>query len=142
MTNKINMISTFKLSFFSLFGISFLLNFISLNENFLIGGLFTIGFFTVLQLIRLNFTESLTFTLININNQFILRQKRIFFYKCALPFLIFFFLGYIYFKLKGILINIKIKFLTKKYTHLKLVKGYINIFIVRSTLTFLQNKTN
>ena len=72
-TSKI--ISQFYLIFFSLLGVSFFFDFISFNENFLIGGLFTIGFLTVLVMVRSNFTNSFTKELVKLNNQYILMHQ-------------------------------------------------------------------
>lgn len=53
MVNPFPNISKFYLSFFLILSLSFLLDFLSFNENFLIGGLFTIGFLTVAHYVDL-----------------------------------------------------------------------------------------
>lgn len=89
MQKNLNIISKFYFFVFSLLGVSFLLDFLSFNENFLIGGLFTVGFLTVLTMVRSNFTNSFTYELVKLNKQFILRQKLILIYKLTLSKLIF-----------------------------------------------------
>jgi len=110
-TSKI--ISQFYLIFFSLLGVSFFLDFISFNENFLIGGLFTIGFLTVLVMVRSNFTNSFTKELVKLNNQYILRQKLILIYKLTLSKLVFFHFV-LYFKIRFSLIIFKFRKIFKK----------------------------
>lgn len=108
-----NMIKPFYLVFFLLLSVSFILDFISFNENFLIGGLFTIGFLTVLALVRANFTNSFTLELIKLNNQFVLRQKLILVYKLILAKLVFFHFV-LYFKVRFSLIIFKFRKIFKK----------------------------
>lgn len=110
-TSKI--VSQFYLIFFLLLGVSFLLDFISFNENFLIGGLFTIGFLTVLTIMRSNFTNSFTKELVKLNNQYILRQKLILIYKLTLSKLVFFHFV-LYFKIRFSLIIFKFRKIFKK----------------------------
>lgn len=49
MSVKLFNFSKLYIYFFLILGFSFLLDFLSYNENFLIGGLFTVGFLTVLH---------------------------------------------------------------------------------------------
>lgn len=113
MQKKSNIISKFYLYSFLLLTVSFILDFISFNENFLIGGLFTIGFLTVLAMVRTNFTNSFTLELVKLNNQYILRQKLILVYKLTLSKLVFFHF-ILYFKIRFSLIVFKFRKMFKK----------------------------
>lgn len=108
MQKSANIVSKFYLVLLLLLGISFLLDFLSFNENSLIGGLFTIGFLTVLVIVRSNFTNSFTSELVKLNNQYILRQKLILIYKLTLSKLVFFHFV-LYFKIRFSLIIFKFR---------------------------------
>src|SRR5690606_39010102 len=102
--------SKFYLYFLIILTISFLLDSLSFNENFLIGGLFTIGFFTVLILCRINFTNALITELVKMHNQFLLRQKLILIYKLTITKIVFFSFV-LFFKIRFSLILFKLKYL-------------------------------
>lgn len=120
----------FYIFFFSILGVIFLIEFlnISFDENILIGSLFIIGSFTVLQYIR--------YLYINISIKYIkeLKQKyetrKILIYKYKFYFLklIFFYLIYFY-KIRYFLINYKFEKLIVKLLSKFNVLEYILIYI-------------
>lgn len=92
--------------FFGTLGIIFLLEFIQINENLLIGTLFTIGTLTVLQYIRFLYIKISIDLLNDLKVKYILRKTLIYKYKFYFLKLIFFYLIY-FLKIRTILINFK-----------------------------------
>lgn len=139
MQKNTNIISKFYLYIFSLLGISFLLDFLSFNENFLIGGLFTIGFLTVLALVRANFTSSFTSELLKINKQFILRQNIILIYKLTLSKLIYLYF-ILYFKVRFSLIIFKfhkiLKNLISNFKNHNFILIFLNLYFSNISLLY------
>ena len=130
--------SKFYLYFLIILTISFLLDSLSFNENFLIGGLFTIGFFTVLTLCRANFTNTLITELIKIHNQFLLRQKLILIYKLTIIKIVFFSFV-LFFKIRFSLILFKLKYL---FLTILLKLKNINIIWILMNLIFFNLLSN
>ena len=129
--------------FFGILGLIFLVEFLNIvfDENILIGGLFIIGSFTVLQYIRyLSITSSLKY-IKDLKQKYELRKNLIYKYKFYFLKLIFFYLIY-FFKIRYLLINYKFEKLIIKLLAKFNVIEYILIYIqllYKNILNFYYN---
>jgi hypothetical protein len=117
-------------SFFGLLGIIFLIEFLNLSfdENILIGGLFIIGSFTVLQYIRYLYINNSIKYIKQLKEKYELRKNLIYKYKFYFLKLIFFYLIYFY-KIRYFLINYKFeKLITKLLSKFNVIE-YILIYV-------------
>lgn len=106
LVNAVYRFPFFYVLFFGILGIIFLLDIVQINENLLIGTLFTIGSLTVLQYIRFLYIKISFDSLMDLKNKYELRKKLIYKYKFYFLKLIYFYLIY-FLKIRTILINFK-----------------------------------
>ena len=129
--------------FFGILGLIFLVEFLNIvfDENILIGGLFIIGSFTVLQYIRyLSIANSIKY-IKDLKYKYNLRKNLIYKYKFYFLKLVFFYLIY-FFKIRYLLINYKFEKLILKLLSKFNVIEYIIIYIqliYKNILNFYYN---
>lgn len=129
--------------FFGILGFIFLIEFLNItfDENILIGGLFVIGSFTVLQYIRYLYIFKTINYINDLKNKYNLRKKLIYKYKFYFLKLIFFYLIYFY-KVRYFLINYKFeKLITKllsKFTVIEYILIYAQL-MYKNILNFYYN---
>jgi len=116
--------------FFGILGVIFLIEFLNLafDENILIGGLFIIGSFTVLQYIRYLYINNSIKYIKELDNKYQLRKNLIYKYKFYFLKLIFFYLIYFY-KIRYFLINYKFEKLIVKLLAKFNVIEYLLVYI-------------
>lgn len=108
LVNAVYRFPFFYVLFFGILGIIFLLDIVQINENLLIGTLFTIGSLTVLQYIRFLYIKISFDSLMDLKNKYELRKKLIYKYKFYFLKLIYFYLIY-FLKIRMVLINYKLE---------------------------------
>lgn len=116
--------------FFGLLGVIFLIEFCNLafDENILIGSLFIIGSFTVLQYVRYLYINVSIKYIKDLHNKYELRKNLIYKYKFYFLKLIFFYLIYFY-KIRYFLINYKFEKLILKLLSKFNVLEYVLIYV-------------
>lgn len=130
-------------SFFGILGIFILIEVVNIgfDENVLIGGLFIIGSFTVLQYIRYLYINTSIKYIKQLKQKYELRKNLIYKYKFYFLKLIFFYLIY-FFKIRYFLINYKFEKLIIKLLSKFNVIEYILIYVqllYKNILNFYYN---
>jgi hypothetical protein len=119
--------------FFGILGVIFFIEFyeISFDENILIGSLFIIGSFTVLQYIRYLYSSTFVNYIQTLKTKYKLRKKLIYKYRFYFLKLMFFYLIY-YYKIRYFLINYKFEKLIinllSKFNVFEYIIIYIQLF--------------
>jgi len=129
--------------FFGILGVIFLIEYLNIifDENILIGGLFIIGSFTVLQYLRfLHINNSIRY-IKDLQEKYKLRKLLIYKYKFYFLKLIFFYLIYFY-KIRYVLINYKFEKLIiqllSKFNVMEYILIYVQL-IYKNILNFYYN---
>jgi hypothetical protein len=125
--------------FFGILGGIFFIEFcqIDFDENILIGSLFILGSFTVLQYIRYLYSENFINYIQNLKQKYVLRKTLIYKYRFYLLKLLFFYLIY-YHKIRYFLINYKFeKLIIKLLSRFNIIE-YVLIYTQLIYRNFLQ----
>jgi hypothetical protein len=129
--------------FFGILGVIFLIEYLNIifDENILIGGLFIIGSFTVLQYLRFLYINNSIRYIKDLQEKYKLRKLLIYKYKFYFLKLIFFYLIYFY-KIRYVLINYKFEKLIiqllSKFNVMEYILIYVQL-IYKNILNFYYN---